>query len=140
LIETLRDHRPPASAIVEQTVETIWKLAEGGYVILVGRAANVITARLRNVFHVRLISPLEGRLERVEEVYDLDRRNALDYLKSQDIARRLYLKEYFGHDIEDPLIYHLVVNTNHFSYDEAAKLIGDAVIRWFNPPRETQSK
>lgn len=129
--QRLRGKKPSASLIVEQTVETIWHLAERGHVILVGRAANVITAGLRNVFHVRLVGPLEDRIKRIEEVYDLDRLAALDYIKTQDAAKRHYLKDYFGEDIDDPQLYHLMVNTGRISYDEAARLIGNAVIQWF---------
>jgi cytidylate kinase len=122
---------PDAAKIVEQTIETVWQLAEGGYVILVGRGANVITAKLPNVFHVRLVASLENRVQQVEEVYDFDRPAALAYIKAQDHAKRLYLKDYFGQDIDDPQIYHLIVNTDRMSYDDTAKLIGNAVIHWF---------
>jgi cytidylate kinase len=132
MIEKFRGkHHPSASKIVEQSVETIWQLAVGGHVILVGRAANVITAKLKNVFHVRLVGSLENRIEQVEEIYDFDRHAALAYIKSQDEAKRLYLKEYFGQDIDDPQIYHLIVNTDRISYGDTAKLIGDAVLNWF---------
>ena len=130
LLVKLRGKHPSASDIVVQTVETIWQLAAGGYVILVGRAGNVITAKLPNVFHVRLVASLEKRIERVEEVYDFDRFAALEYIKSQDAAKRQYLKEYFGQDIDNPELYHLVVNTDRIAYDDAARLIGDAVINW----------
>ena len=30
-------------------------------------------------------------------------------------------------DLEDPLLYHLVINTGLFSYEKAARLIGDVV-------------
>jgi len=125
-----KSNQPNAASIVEQTIETIWQLAEGGYVILVGRGANVITAKLPNVFHVRLVGSLENRIEQVEEIYDFDRHAAIAYIKSQDDAKRLYLKDYFGQDIEDPQIYHLIVNTDRISYDDTAKLIADAVLNW----------
>lgn len=131
LMEKLHGRKPSASLIVEQTVETIWHLAEGGHVIIVGRGGNVITAKLRNVFHVRLVASPENRIERLEEVYDFDRTEAIEYMKSQDNAKKHYLKDYFGEDINNPGLYHLVVNTDHISYGEAARLIGNAVINWF---------
>ena len=131
MLEKLRGKQPSASKIVEQTVETIWRLAEGGHVILVGRGANVITARLPNVFHVRLVGSPENRIERLEEVYDFDRQTALEYMHAQDAAKRHYLKEYFGEDIDDAQLYHLVINTDRIPYNQAAKLIADAVIHWF---------
>lgn len=117
-----------ASKVVEETVETIWHLAEGGFVILVGRAANVITQRLPNVFHVRLVGSMTNRIARIEEIHDLDHREAVEHIKHQDSAKRDYLKEYFGQNIDDPLLYHLIINTNEISYADAATLIANAVL------------
>jgi cytidylate kinase len=38
------------------------------------------------------------------------------------------LKEYFNADINDPLLYHMIINTGPVNYDDAAKLIGEAVL------------
>ena len=132
LMEKLRGSKHPStSIIVKQSVETVSQLAKGGYVILIGRAAHVITAKLSNVYHVRLVGSLPNRIERVEEVYDFDRHTAIEYIKAQDEAKKLYLKEYFGADIDNPELYHLIVNTDRISYDDTARLIGDAVIHKF---------
>lgn len=131
LISKLRRTNPSVSTVVKLSVETIWKLAESGYVILVGRASNVITAGLNNVFHVRLEGSLEKRLARLETVYDFDRGAALEYLKSQDTAKKRYLFEYFGRDIEDPLLYDLIINTDELPYERVASLIADSVARRF---------
>ena len=32
-----------------------------------------------------------------------------------------YVKKYFGKDIDDPLLYHLVINTDLVSYGESAR-------------------
>lgn len=129
--EELRRRHLSKSAIVEQSVETIWKLASEGFVILVGRAANVITARLENVFHVRLIGSMEKRTARLEAVYDFEHDQAREYLKAQDAAKKLYLKEYFGRDIDDPLLYDVIINTDEISYEKAAHLIAVAVVSRF---------
>jgi len=134
MIEEMRGLHPPTSAIVEQTIETIWKLAEGGHVILVGRAANIITEKMDNVFHVRLVGSLEKRIARVEKVFEMDQNDARTYVLAQDAAKQKYLKEYFGRDIDDPMIYHMIINTDKISYENAAQMICDAVISRFPPP------
>jgi cytidylate kinase len=137
LAETLgkmRGQHPSTATLVQQTAETIWHLAEGGHVIIVGRAGNLITAKLDNVFHVRLVGSLESRTARIEEVYELSRTDAQEFIRVQDTAKRQYMKDYFGRDIDDPLLYHLVINTDDISYENAAKLIGDAVIHRFKLP------
>lgn len=133
-IEKMRGLHPPTTVMVKQTVETILALAANGYVIVVGRASNVITEKLDNVFHVRLVGSLEKRIARVEEVYEMGRTDAREYIKAQDTAKRDYMKAYFDRDIDDPLLYHLTINTDEISYEKAAWLIGEAVVfasnRW----------
>lgn len=119
---------PPAQEIIEQTAETILKLAGLGNVILVGRGATMITARLPHVLHVRLVAPLDKRVEHAHRFYNLTVNEAYKFCLNQDRARERYLKRYFSANINDPLLYHLVVNTHLVGYDAAAKLIGDAVL------------
>jgi cytidylate kinase len=127
-VEEFLGLHPSSWALVQQTTDTVWHLAQMGYVILVGRGAAVITAKLPNVFHVRLIGSLEARLEQVQQIYHLDRPAALEMIKTEDRGRRRYLKQHFGKDIDDPMLYDLVINTDRISHGEAARLIGDAVV------------
>jgi cytidylate kinase len=132
LVDTVEEFlglHPSAWALVQHTAETILRLAEMGYVILVGRGANLVTATLENVYHVRLIGSLEKRVARVQTVAGLDRAGALEYVRQQDQGRRLYLKQHFNKNIDDPLLYHLVINTDLVGYDDAARLIGEQIIR-----------
>ncbi|TAL01967.1 MAG: cytidylate kinase-like family protein, partial [Verrucomicrobia bacterium] len=114
---------PGSWAVIEQTTETILKLAELGHVIIVGRAANIITADIRGVFHVRLVAPLEQRVRHAEEFYSLSPREARDFCQREDLGRQRYLKKYFKRRVDDPLLYHLTINTGLVSYDQAAALI-----------------
>jgi len=118
--------RPTSWTVVEQTAETILHLAELGNVIIIGRGANVITARLPDVFHVRLVAPLEKRIEHAHEFYEMTKKEARAFCLREDLGRVRYLKKYFKADINDPLLYHLTINTGLVSYDEAARLIVEA--------------
>jgi cytidylate kinase len=124
---------PSTWNIVQMTNATILRLAQLGNVILVGRGSTVITSRLKNVFHVFLVGSLEKRIQRVQEVYGLDRKNACNYVKKRDEGRRKYVKDNFNVDIDSPLLYHLTINTDMVSYHDAAVLIGDEVLRRFRP-------
>ena len=139
ILEELLGLHPSSWTLVQQTTETIWHLAQMGYVILVGRGANVITKKLDNVFHVRLVGSLEKRTAHVQQVYDLGPHDALKFLKQEDKGRRRYLKEHFHEDIDDPSLYHLVINTGRIPHDEAARLIGDAVINRFRLGRRAEA-
>jgi hypothetical protein len=42
-----------------------------------------------------------------------------------------YVKSYFNKDINDPLLYHMIINTNQIPYKKAARMIGLAVLEKF---------
>ncbi|MGD0348886.1 MAG: cytidylate kinase-like family protein [Verrucomicrobiota bacterium] len=123
---------PPSTTVLQQTAETILKLAGAGNVILIGRGANMVTASLPHMLHVRLVAPLEKRIEHTFQFYhdyNQTKDQARKFCLSEDAARQRYLKKYFNADIEDPLLYHMVINTGLVGYDDAARIIGDAVLK-----------
>ena len=128
LMDELLGTHPPFRELVHHTEETILRLAERGNVILIGRGANVITSKLSHVLHVRLVAPLEKRVEHIRRIRDLGKEAALESVLREDRGRRRYLKRYFGAEIEDPLLYHLVLNTGLISTGTAACMIGDMVL------------
>jgi cytidylate kinase len=131
IVESLIGKHPSTWTLVEHTNATMLRLAALGNVILVGRGGVVITSKLSNVFHVRLVGSLEKRIEYGKRVYGVDRQAANDFIKKRDEGRKRYLKDYFDADIDNPLLYHLVINTDFVPYDEATQMIGDAVIKHF---------
>jgi cytidylate kinase len=136
IFEELLGLHPSAWTLVHQTAETILHLAQMGNVILVGRGASVVTRELDNVFHVRLVGSVAKRIERVQQVYELDRPAAIEFINRKDKGRRRYLKEHYHEDIDDPLLYHLIINTDRIRSEDAARLIGDEVIRRFHLDRQ----
>jgi cytidylate kinase len=124
IIEDLFSLHPPTEALVRRASETILHLAQLGNAILVGRGANVITARLPGMLHVRLVGSLENRVAHLRRFDHLDREDALRRIRREDGGRRRYLKRYFGKDIDDPLLYHFVINTDWVGLEDAAKTVG----------------
>jgi len=123
--KVLEDHNLPtrlARLLPENTVSKM---------ILIGRGGTVITAKLPHVLHVRLVAPLEKRVEYAHKEYNkfnLTRDQARKFCLNEDRGRERYLKKYFNADINDPLLYHMIINTGLVNYDDAAKMIGDAVL------------
>lgn len=118
---------PPTRVLVRKTAETILQLVELGNVVVIGRGGAIITGNLDHVFHVRLVGSTERRVAYLREHKGLDARAAATFLRENDLARKRYVKTYYGKDIDDPLLYHLVINTDLVPYAEAARLIADAV-------------
>jgi cytidylate kinase len=119
---------PPFLDLVRQTAETILRLAALGNVILLGRGANVITSKLDYVLHVRLVGSIEKRAEHIRKSRQLSREAALECIRLEDRGRKRYLKKYFHQDIEDPLLYHVTINTDLFGCEQTAEMIGNVVL------------
>lgn len=131
IVDELVGLRPPSWVMVPKIAETILHLADAGHVILIGRGANFITARLTNVFHVRLVASLPQRIARVQKQNHLTPEAAAKFVKQEDRARDRYLKAHFHENTGDDLSYHLVINTDRISCPDAAKLVADAVRKCF---------
>ena len=119
---------PPTHTVVQQTAETLLQLAELGDAILIGRAGTIVTAKLPNVLHVRLIAPLEDRIERICRDEHKTPDEARRFCLEEEQARTRYVRTYFHADIDDALLYHLVINTSRVGCDNAVRIIGDAVL------------
>jgi cytidylate kinase len=115
--------RPASWTLVEQASETILKIAALGGAVIVGRAANIVTRRLPEVLHVRLVGSLDVRVRRLAENRGMTRKSALEYVRREDIGRRRYVKKYFREDINNPLLYHMVLNTDLVSIEAATDMI-----------------
>ncbi len=139
ILEDLFGVHQPSWAFVQQTAETILRLAELGNVIILGRGANVVTARLPQVLHVRLIGSLERRIQNMRRYEGLGEKAARERIESEDRGRQRYLKKHYQKDVADPLQYHLVLNTDLVSFDEAARIICDLALSHQAPEASSAS-
>lgn len=113
---------------MQEVTETILRLAGMGNVVLVGRGANVILSHLPQAFHVRLVASLESRVAHMAELRGTSKKKALAWVEAEDRARQRFIRRYFQVDVADPLLYNLVVNVDRVPIDEAARIVGDAVL------------
>jgi hypothetical protein len=122
---------PPMMSLLHKTTQTILQLAGMGDVIIVGRGANIITAKLENCFHIRLIAPVELRAKNMETYYGMTPKEAADFVKREDEARNKYVKINYNRDVNDLTQYHLVLNTRQLCNDEIAEIVGGTVVMKF---------
>ena len=92
-------------------------LALLGKVIVVGRAAVMVTADLRQGIHIRLVAPESRRVVWMMERFKLTQEEAKVAIAKQDSDRRKLIQMFFQRDIEDPLLYDAVWNTGKVGID-----------------------
>jgi cytidylate kinase len=102
-------------------------LALEGNIVLVGRGSQFILRNNQSVLHVLVIAPLEERLNRVMAQLKIDEDEARRRIEDFDTSRRAFIQRFFQRDLEDPIYYDLVINTQYLTHEAAARLVVAAV-------------
>jgi cytidylate kinase len=125
----LLDLRPSERALnaYHQAVQSIIEdLASEGHVVIVGRAGQVILKNDPTVFHVKILAPIDLRIERIADKGKISRRAAKAQIEQSDRRRRSYLKRHYGVEWRNPELYDLIINTLRMDIETATTLIVDA--------------
>lgn len=118
----------PQLKLFKALFATMRSLAAVGNVILVGRGGVCATRGMPGGVHIRLVGSRGARIERCARRFGWDHGKAERWVDEQDRARAQLVKEYFGHDVGDPLLYDLVVNTDAVPAAGAAAAVADLVL------------
>lgn len=113
----------PESDLVKITETVVEELAAQGKVVLVGRGAPAVLSRETDALHVKLIAPRAFRLKVAVERLGCAPDKAAHVLDQTDKMRARYLREYYRRDWNDPLNYHVILNTGVLGFEGAADVI-----------------
>jgi cytidylate kinase len=94
-----------------------------GCAVIVGRSGQVLLRDRRDVLHVRVVAPLDLRIQYVREREGLDEAAARVRIQRKERDRALYLQTHYHCRPDDAQLYDLVVNTGVLSLDDAVELI-----------------
>jgi cytidylate kinase len=124
----LKDHAQIRKTLNEEEclseIQTvISSLASRGKTVIVGRGGQAILKNKVGVFHVRIVAPLEVRVERIMKSGGFSREDALRFIEDNDKAMAEYLQRFYNLDCEDPTIYDMVLNTGKMELGIAARII-----------------
>jgi len=129
---------PSAAAYLAQeearmalTVAHVRSLIEAAYeqdnIIIVGRGGQVVLANKPDVLHVRVVAPLETRIQRWQARDGLTYEEAYQKIHERDAAHVDFVRQFFEADITDATLYDLVINTEKLTTDASASLISKAL-------------
>jgi cytidylate kinase len=112
----------PDHAIKRSVGKVIRAYAECGHVVIVGRAGVALNRDIEKSLHVRLIAPLEWRLEQVMKIHNQTREQALDWITKKDSNRKRFLEYYLGQKFQIH-IFDLVYNCATITLEQIAESI-----------------
>jgi cytidylate kinase len=103
--------------------------AKRGNVVIVGRGARFMLPR-QTGFSVRIIAPLHERVNRIVARRGVSPQEARVYIERMDKQRDGFLKRYFHHDVTNPHLHDLVINTEQLGEESSLNLLLSAVQSW----------
>jgi cytidylate kinase/CBS domain-containing protein len=107
------------------TQATVTELLEDGNGIYHGLAGQFLFADLCNAFKVRIVAPMEYRIETAMQRFGLKRDEARKHIRDADEYRSRWGRQIFNADITDADLYDLVVNLEHVTIEQAATMIAE---------------
>ncbi len=129
---TLRD---PVSAHTQSkelsyfqiTQKVILELATEGNAVIVGRGSQFLLHNAPRTLHIYIFAPLPYRIEVVMKQFQINHQEAAQLIEQRDYEQDAYLRRYYGTDGRQPGLYHLLINTGLFSFENAANFICQAL-------------
>jgi len=98
-----------------------------GNVVIIGRGSQIILGNKPDVLQVRVVAPLEKRIANWQAREKLTYEEAQQKIAERDAAHIDFVETYFDMDLNEPLLYDMVINTGKFSPEEAAEVILEAL-------------
>jgi hypothetical protein len=103
--------------------DAIREAAQEGDIVIASHAASVVLADRKDALRVLVTASQKTRVGRIAGARNLDARQAEKVLAEEDAARADYLKRFHGIELELPIHYDLVVNTDDLTPELGADLI-----------------
>lgn len=114
------------AALVRVTETVVAEVARKGKVVLVGRAAPAVVGQVEGCLHVKLVAARDVRVRAVCDRFGIEPDEARQRLEEKDAHRLRYHREYYNRDWNDPVNYHMVLNSGLLGLDGAA----DVIVAW----------
>jgi cytidylate kinase len=105
------------------TEDVILRQAATGQGVILGRGAMVVLRDDPRVLRVRLDGPMARRKEQAIRLGEIDADTAERALRHTDRTHAEYMRRFYDVDIDDPALYHLVIDSTAFELDACVEMI-----------------
>jgi cytidylate kinase len=129
------DELLPDSTGRDQIEREIRELAASGEGVILGRGAALLLREDPRVLRARLDGPPEARLRQAMAFQDLDEDTARHALRTTDQAHAEYARRFYGADLGDAALYHVVLDTTAIDLDDAVEILAAAARSLAASPR-----
>jgi cytidylate kinase len=118
---TSEDFRRATEAVLLEQAAT----GEG---VILGRASVVVLREDPRVLRVRLDGPAERRVLQAMRIGEIDEETAKRSLQRIDRTHADYARQFYGADIRDPSLYHVILDSTAIAFEDCIELIALAAL------------
>jgi cytidylate kinase len=130
----------PHETYVAQLSRIIQAAAHQTNLIFVGRGARFLLPR-EKILAIGLVAPEGFRLKRIMQILKLREGEARRLMHDVDQGRREFAHRFFHHDITDPHLYDLIINTERLGIEGTAEeIIAAMCLAKMTAPAKSTSK
>lgn len=94
-----------------------------GNTVIVGRGVQLLLANQPDLLHIRVVAPFAQRVSAVMQLGRLNEARARSCIQQKDRTQAHYLRSQYHRDVNDPLLYDLVVNSGCLDLESQVDLI-----------------
>ena len=118
---------PDEKEYQDATRKTIEAAAASNRAVIAGHGANMALAGKHGVLHVYIYAPKEQRTATLMARDGIGKAEGVQKMQENDRDRAQYIKTFYNAHWQDPLNYHLMINTAVVKPDLAVELISQAL-------------
>ncbi|RJQ51046.1 MAG: hypothetical protein C4526_10900 [Nitrospiraceae bacterium] len=102
--------------------------ALGGKVVIMGRGGNFLLKGILSAWRVRIVAPVEKRIESIMMRESVDQKTAKWLMEKTDNERACFIRSVYGRQWDDPDEYDIVFDTHRRQEEEIIKIIRDNLL------------
>lgn len=121
------EHYTDEVRIFRDVASTVRALAQAGRVVLVGRGSLFITHGMPAAVHVRLVAPLEKRIEHMARMLKVSQDEAARQVRELTRRRGQFYHRFWPNNTMRPDLFHVTLNTAAMSTEAAVTIVKDLV-------------
>jgi cytidylate kinase len=112
--------------IVKTVADVVRSFAIDGFSIIVGRAGHIIARDIKNSLHIRLVAPLEYRINNIMENNKLNREEAILFIRRVEKERIAFRNAICQENLYEE-VFDVCINRASFSDEETLDMIECAI-------------
>ncbi len=110
-LSSAEEARFDSDRFVELLRETMHAAAEHGNCVIVGRGASSALANVRGAFHIFVFASMARKVKWVTQNFPEKAASAEEEILATNQRRAAHIRRFYGHDWENPHLYHLMLNS-----------------------------